>query len=466
MLDAILAPIMAFTDWLWGIPMLALITVAAIAYTIALKGFQFRYFPLIMKNTFGKIFDKGKGEGTITPFQAAASALASTLGTGNIAGVAVAVSLGGPGAIFWMWVIASIAIVLKYAEVTLALKYREKRAGEVEYRGGFMYMVINGLGPKFKWLATLFAVLFAIEMAIAPAVQSNAVASTVKMSFGVGELITGSICVVLCGIVVIGGIKRIAKVADKVVPLMAVMYFSGALVILAMHVTAIPGAFATIFTAALGGAPAGGGFAGATVAMAIRHGLARGIFAHEAGMATAPFAHSQATTDLPGRQGVWGIFEVFISTFVVCTATGLVLVTTGILHTGEPGAALVTQAFATVFPGHSGDVLVTIALVLFAFTTMLVNIYYGEKAFEYFVGPKYILPYQIVALSTIIMGAVGGLRMIWGLFDFFMGLTVVMNVIVIFFLRKEVVQCTKELLAKLWQEDAEKKAAKAAKRAA
>lgn len=453
MLDKILSPIMSYTDWIWGWPILILFAVAAFFYTISLKCFQFTHFGFVMKNTLGKIFSKERlGEGTITPFQAAASALASTLGTGNIAGVAVAVSLGGPGAIFWMWAVASLALILKYAEITLAVKYREKRPGETEYRGGFMYMLINACGSKWKWLAVIFAVFMAFEMALGPAVQSNAVASTVLHSFNIPVIATGVVCAVLAAVVLIGGIKRIAQVADKVVPLMAVLYFAGALVVIALHITAVPAAFVTIFSAAFGGAAAGGGFAGATVAMAIRHGLARGVCAHEAGMGTAPFAHSQAITDDPARQGLWGIFEVFVSTFIVCTSTGLVLVTTGILETGVPGASLVAQAFGTVFPGSSGDILVSVCLILFAFTTMIVNAYYGEKCFEFLVNPKYMNIYRLFVCGCILMGAVGGLRQVWGLMDTTMSVTVIINLLVVLALRKQVAEATTSFLEKMKRE--------------
>lgn len=442
--------IMKFTDWIWGWPMIGIITIIAIIISINLKFFQFKYFGFIMRNTFGKMFSKEtSGEGTVSPFQAVSSALAATLGTGNIAGTAVAVSLGGPGAIFWMWIVAFLALIAKYAEVTLGVLYREKDEATGEFRGGFMWMLTNGIGRNWHWLAVVWAVLMAVEMALGPAVQSNAIAASINFSFGVKEIITGIICAIFVGIVLIGGIRRIGKVAETIVPIMAVVYVGSALFILITHASAIPSAFAAIFKSAFSGIAPVGGFAGSTITLAIRHGLARGVCSNEAGMGTAPFAHSAAITDHPAKQGLWGIFEVFVDTFIVCTATGLIILTSGVLKTGKIGADLTTQAFSIALPGNSGHLIVSISLAFFAFTTMLVNAYYGEICSAYAFGKKSVLFYRIIVCIAIIMGSFGGLKRVWGLMDTFMAFTVIINLIVILSLRKDIVKVTKDFLSKV-----------------
>lgn len=442
--------IMKFTDWIWGWPMIGVIAIVSVLISIDLNFFQFKRFDFIMRNTFGKMFSKEtSGEGTVTPFQAVSSALAATLGTGNIAGTAVAISLGGPGAIFWMWVVASLALIAKYAEVTLGVLYREKDEDTGEFRGGFMWMLTNGVGKKWHWVALVWAGLMTVEMALGPAVQSNAIASSINLSFGINEVLTGIICAILVGIVLIGGIRRIGKVAETIVPLMAIIYVGSAIFILITHASAIPVAFGMIFKSAFSGMAPVGGFAGATITMAIRHGLARGVCSNEAGMGTAPFAHSAAITDHPARQGLWGIFEVFIDTFIVCTATGLIILLTGVFETGKVGPSLTAQAFSVALPGNSGHLIVSISLAFFAFTTMLVNAYYGEICSAYAFGEKSVLPYRIFVCIAIIIGSFGGLEQVWGLMDTFMAFTVIINLIVIFSLRKDVVRVTKDFLNKV-----------------
>jgi alanine or glycine:cation symporter, AGCS family len=253
---------------MWGWPLIIIITVTAVIYSVILKFFQFRKFGYITKNTFGKIFDKEvRGEGTLTPFQAASSALAGTLGVGNIAGVGVAVGLGGPGALFWMWVVALLAAVAKYAEVVLGIHFREKDPDTGVYRGGFMYMVKKGLGENWGWLAMFWSFLFFIQFLIGGAVQSNALADVVSHSFGGDKLIVGIVIAVLVGLVILGGIKRIGKVAERLVPLMAVIYFLGALIILILNIGAVPGALGLIVKSAFTGMAPVGGFAGSTIIM-------------------------------------------------------------------------------------------------------------------------------------------------------------------------------------------------------
>ncbi len=447
-METLMGLIDAFNAWAWGWPLLIIIAGGGIIYSVVLKFVQFRRLGYIMRSTFGKITSKETvGEGTVTPFQAAASSLAGTIGVGNIAGVAVAVSLGGAGALFWMWIIAVFAAVLKYAEYVLSLRHREKDPEADVYRGGFMYMVKNGLGESWKWLAGIWAFLFFVQFLIGGAVQSNTIADATAASFGLDELVVGIILAVLIGLVLLGGIRRIAKAAEKLVPIMAVFYFIGAVAIILLNITMVPAAIVEIVRDAFTGAASAGGFAGATVMMALRHGIARGLYSNEAGMGTGPVAHAAATTDHPSRQGMWAIAEVFIDTIVMCTLTGLVIVITGTIPSGEQGVSLTALAFAEGLPG-AGDLIVTIAVMVFGYTTILLAGFYSETGAVYCFGNKIVMPFRLVYLIVLIGGAVIQLELVWGLFDSFMALTVATNVIVIVALRKDVARLTKEFFGK------------------
>ncbi|MGM0603620.1 MAG: alanine/glycine:cation symporter family protein [Bacillota bacterium] len=451
-MSAIMDPLVNFAGWMWGWPLVIILSVVSVIYSIGLKFVQFKRFGFIMKNTFGKIFSKETtGEGTLTPIQAVSSALAGTLGTGNIAGVGVAVGLGGPGAIFWMWVVALLAAIVKYAEIVLGIFYREKDSEGV-YRGGFMYVVTNGLGSKWKWLASIWSFLFFIQFWIGGAVQSNALADVLSLSFGWNNMVVGIVTAILVGIVIIGGIKRIGKVAERIVPIMAVIYFFGALAILITHINVIPQVLSQIVSSAFNGMAATGGFAGATVMVVIRHGFSRGVFSNEAGMGTSPMAHATAQTDHPARQGVWGIFEVFIDTIVMCTMTGLVIMVTGTLTSGEVGASLTALSFGQGLPGP-GDLIVTISTAFFAYTTILVAEYYAETGAQYVFGDKVVKPFRYLFIIAIVIGAVGGLQVVWGLFDLFMALTVAINAVVITFFIGDVKRLTKEFFGSNGQLD-------------
>ncbi|QNO14691.1 sodium:alanine symporter family protein [Alkalicella caledoniensis] len=437
--------IMDFTNWMWGWPLIIIIVGVSMVYSIGLGFFQFSKFGFIMKNTFGKIFTKEtKGEGTLTPFQAVSSALAGTLGMGNIAGVGIAVGVGGPGALFWMWVVAFVAAVAKYAEIALGIKYREKDPETGEYRGGFMYMVTNGLGKNWKWLALVWSFLLFAQFTISGAVQSNSLADVMRSSFDLSPLVVGIITAVLTGIVMLGGIKRIGKLAEKVVPTMAIIYFLGAFIILVLNLGQLPGVFNLIFTSAFSGMAPVGGFVGSTFMLMIRQGFARGVYSNEAGMGTSPIVHSTATTDHPARQGMWGIFEVFIDTIVVCSITGLVILVTGEWQSGEIGASLTATAFRTGLPGNFGHLVVTFATLFFAYTTILLAGYYAEAGGQYCFGNKISIPFRLLYVLILVFGAVGGLQFIWGLFDFFMALTVAINLIVLLFMFKDVRDLTKD----------------------
>ncbi len=431
----------------WGPPILILIVGVGLYLSFKTGFFSVTKIGYTLKNTLLKMFSKEQvGEGEVTAFQAVATALAATVGTGNVAGVATAIALGGPGAIFWMWFAAILGMTTKFAEVVLAVNFREK-TDDGRYVGGPMYYIEKGLGKSWKWLAVLFAFFGALAaFGIGNMTQANSVALAVEGSFKVPPLATGIVLAVLTGLVIVGGLKRIASITEKLVPFMAAIYIIGGLFILLSNVGAIPGAFAIIFKNAFTGTAAVGGFAGAAMARSIRYGIARGVFTNEAGLGSAPIAHAAATTDHPVRQGLWGIFEVFADTIVICSITALAIVTTGVWETGESGAVLTTLAFNTAIPG--GGIIVTVGLILFAYSTILGWAYYGERCLEYLVGTKPILAYRLLWTVFIVIGAVGGLEFIWSLADTLNGLMAIPNLIGVLFLSGTVFKLTKEFFAK------------------
>jgi AGCS family alanine or glycine:cation symporter len=434
-------------NFVWGPPILVLIVGVGLFLSVKTGFFSITKLGYTLKNTLLKMFSKEqRGEGEVTAFQAVATALAATVGTGNVAGVATAIALGGPGAIFWMWLAAILGMTTKFAEVVLAVNFREKTE-DGRFVGGPMYYIENGLGKSWKWLAVLFAFFGALaSFGIGNMTQANSVALAVEGSFKIPPLATGIVLAVLTGLVIVGGIKRIGAITEKLVPFMAAIYILGGLFILLSNVAAIPGAFAIIFKEAFTGTAAVGGFAGATMARAIRYGIARGVFTNEAGLGSAPIAHAAATTDHPVRQGLWGIFEVFADTIVICSITALAIITTGAWETGESGAVLTTLAFNTAIPG--GGIIVTIGLVLFAYSTILGWAYYGERCLEYLAGTKPILAYRLIWVVFIVIGAVGGLEFIWSLADTLNGLMAIPNLIGVLFLSGTVFKLTKEFFTK------------------
>lgn len=438
MLDALLA----ISDFLWGWPLIIIIIFVSVTFSFRLRFIQFAKLGWILKNTLLKIFErKSEGEGNLTPFQAAATALSATIGVGNIAGVGMAISIGGPGAVFWMWVVAFFSMINKYAEIVLGLIYRQKDPETGIYRGGGMYYIINGLGPQWKWLAFVFAIMFSFMFFVFGFVQSNTLALTLESSFGIPVLTGGIIIAVAAGIVIIGGIKRIGEVAERVVPIMAVLYAFGALIIIAMNISRIPEVLGCIFREAFTGSAAAGGFAGSAAMLAMRQGFARGIFSNEGGMGSAPAAHATATVTHPVQQGIWGVFEVFLDTIVVCSATALVIMFTGVLPTGLQGAELTKLAFTTGLSGF-GSAIVTISLILFAYTTALTNEFYCETGISYALGNKAAVAIRYLYILGLVYGAVGGLQHIWGLADFFMAIVVIINLLVVFALRDKVWEAT------------------------
>ncbi|MCC5865417.1 MAG: sodium:alanine symporter family protein [Wenzhouxiangella sp.] len=435
MLDIITAANSWLNGIVWGPPFMILLVGTGIYLTIRLGFFQFLKLGHAWKHSFGGMFRGGGRDepGAISPFQAVTSAMAATIGVGNIAGVATAIVLGGPGAIFWMWMVALVGMATKMAEATLGLKYRHVDAdGHVS--GGVFYYIEKGLGENWKWLAVLYAFLAGLAaFGIGNMVQSNTLAQSVASGFGVPPWATGLVLVALVGAVTLGGISRIAVTAEKIVPIMAVAYVAGSLGILAIHVTDIPAALAMIVQHAFQGSAAVGGFAGASVAMAIRFGIARGIFSNEAGLGSASIVHAQARNQ-PFRQGFWGVWEVFIDTLVVCTMTALVILVTGVLGSVDDqgnvvtGAVLTSSAFSQGLPGLGGYI-VLVSIVFFAYTTMLTWNFYGEKSWEYLFGRRVVMPYRLVFLVFVFLGAVGALELVWDVADTFNGLMAAPNLI-------------------------------------
>jgi AGCS family alanine or glycine:cation symporter len=409
----------------WGPPMLVLLIGTGLLLTVLTGGVQFRRLGLALGEVLGKLRKPGGGEGSVTPFQAVSTALASTVGVGNIAGVATALFLGGPGALFWLWVSGILGMCTKFSEIVVALHYRERDANGV-MRGGAMYTLKKGLG--LPWLGAVFALLTALAaFGIGNMVQANSVADSLRASFGLSPRLVGGILVVITGIVILGGIKRIARFAELLVPFMSLAYIGGGLFILLTHLAELPGALRVVFEGAFSGTAATGGFAGSTIVLAMRYGLARGLFSNEAGLGSAPMVHAAANTDHPVRQGLYGIFEVFVDTILICTTTGLVILVTGEWDSGLTGAALSVRAFEAGLPGTWGDLVVTTGLVLFAYSTIIGWSYYGETGIVYLLGARSALPYRVAWLVFIYVGATGSLHLVWDVADTLNGLMAIPN---------------------------------------
>lgn len=427
----------------WGPPMLILLVGTGVILTFRLKALQFSNLLYAHK----MIFKKNEGvEGDITNYQALTTALAATIGTGNIAGVATAIAAGGPGAVFWMWVTGLVGMATKYAEAVLAVKYREKdKRGEMA--GGPMYYIEKGLG--LKWLAVLFAFFGAIAaFGIGNMVQANSVADAIYTTFGVQHWITGLILVIFTGIVLLGGIKSIGKVTAYIVPIMAVFYVLGGSVVIIVNAAYVPAAFASIFSDAFTGNAVAGGALGTV----IRYGVARGVFSNEAGLGSAPIAAAAARTDHPVRQALVSMTQTFIDTLVVCSFTALSILSSGLVGTINPdtgaaytGAALTTVAFNEAIPGIGG-IIVAVGIVFFAYSTILGWSYYGEKCLEYLVGEKGVVFYRVIFVLFIMVGALSGLQFIWDLADTMNGLMALPNLIGLLGLSGIVVKETKDYM--------------------
>jgi AGCS family alanine or glycine:cation symporter len=439
-----------FVNWIngivWGPLMLVLILGTGFILQVALKLLPIRKigfgFALLWK---GRTPPKG-GEGDITPFNALMTSLSATIGTGNIAGVATAIFMGGPGALFWMWMTALVGMATKYAEAVCAVRFREVDE-KGDHIGGPMFYIKNGLSKKWFWLAPTFAVFGGIAgFGIGNMVQANSVADVLESSFGLPKIGTGIVLMILVGMVLIGGIRWIAQVAGKLVPFMAIAYVLGGMVIIIINIAEVPAAIALIIDSAFTGHAATGGFAGAAVWAAIRFGVARGIFSNEAGLGSAPIAHAAAITKGPVNQGLIAMLGTFIDTIIVCSITGLAIVTSGAWTSGENGASLTSLAFESTLPGVGGY-LVTFGLALFAFTTMLGWSFYGEKCVEYLFGVKSIVPFRIMWILALPVGATIKLGFVWLLADTLNALMAIPNLIALLLLTPVVVKLTREFFA-------------------
>jgi AGCS family alanine or glycine:cation symporter len=415
----------------WGVPMLILLVGAGIYLSLRTGFVQFRRFWLMLKETAGKIFQRGpKAEGDITPFQALNVAMGGTVGVGNIAGVATAIAAGGPGAVFWMWISGLVGMATKFGEVVLGQHYR-RREKDGPMVGGPMTYIRRGLGRNWGWLAGLFCIFGALAaLGIGNMVQANAVAEGME-HFGVAPWITGIVIIVAVGMVTIGGIKWIAKVAMFCVPVMVTAYMLGAIAIIVVFFDQVPHAFGLIVKYAFTPMAPVGGFAGAAVRIAITKGLARGVFSNEAGLGSAPMAHATAKTDHPARQGLWGIFEVFVDTIIMCTATALVIILTGVWTTGQGGATLAMEGFAKLFGHTLGFGLVTFCMVLTAYDTILAWCFYGETCSASLIGHGKVTRgvYRVIWLPFTYIGAVGGLKLIWSVSDTLNALMAIPNLV-------------------------------------
>jgi AGCS family alanine or glycine:cation symporter len=432
--------------YVWGTPMMVLLIGTGLLLTILTGAIQFRRLGFALKEVLGKVFERGGGKGDVSPFQAVSTALASTVGVGNIAGVATAIYLGGPGALFWLWVSGLLGMCTKFAEIVIALYYREPDASGA-MRGGAMYTLKKGL--KLPWLGWIFALLTSLAaFGIGNMVQANSVADSLHASFGISTMVTGIVVAAITAVVILGGIQRIGEVTSILVPFMAIFYLGGGLLILILFGGQLPHAFDLVFEGAFTGSAATGGFAGATIMMAMRYGIARGLFSNEAGLGSAPMVHSAADTDHPVRQGMYGIFEVFVDTILVCTTTGLVILVTGVWNSGLTGAALSAKAFEVGLPGTWGDIVVTGGILLFSFSTLIGWSYYGETAIVYLLGTKATLPYRLLWIVFIYLGATGSLHLVWDIADTLNGLMAVPNLISVLFSIPLLLKLKKEFFQK------------------
>ncbi|MCJ7581644.1 MAG: sodium:alanine symporter family protein [Candidatus Aminicenantes bacterium] len=425
--NQILSTLTGIRDFIWGPPLIILLIGTGIFLTFRLRGLQIRGLFYSLKLAFFQRKADEKEAGDISHFQALMTALAATVGTGNIAGVATAIVMGGPGALFWMWITGIFGMATKYGEAVLAIKYREKdEAGMMS--GGPMYYISKGLG--WKWLGTLFAIFAAIAaFGIGNMVQSNSVAESLNASLGIPHWATGIILAAFTAMVILGGIKSIGKVTQVLVPFMIFIYFFGALIILLLNVSALPKIFALIFKSAFTPSAAIGGFLGAAVMQTIREGVSRGIFSNESGLGSAPIAAAAARTPDPVKQALVSMTQTFIDTIIVCTMTGLVILLSGLWTSGPTGAELTTLSYHELLPGSIGQIVVSLSLVFFAYSTILGWSYYGEKSIEYLFSEKAVKPYRIIFVIFVAVGAMLKLEIVWMLADIMNGLMALPNLI-------------------------------------
>ncbi|MCF2554636.1 alanine/glycine:cation symporter family protein [Faecalicatena contorta] len=459
MLQTIEAVNTAVNDFVWGVPAMICIIGVGLVLTLRTNFIQFRKFGYALKNSIGRIFKKEKAkEGSITPFQAVCTALAATVGTGNIAGVAGAIAIGGPGAVFWMWISALLGMCTKFSEVTLAVHFREKNeAGD--YVGGPMYYIKNGLGKNWRWMATLYAILGALTvMGTGNATQVNTITTSINSALinygvisdsqiGTVSLIIGIVIALLVAIVLLGGVKRIGGVTEKLVPFMAVLYIILALGVVAFNIGSVPAVFKSIFAGAFNPSAFTGGVVGSFF-ISMRRGVSRGIFSNEAGIGTGSIAHACADTDQPVKQGMFGIFEVFADTIVICTLTALVILCSGVgINYGAAAGAELTISGFTATYGNWVSIFTAVAMCCFAFSTILGWGLYGARCIEFVFSHKIVKPFMVVYSLVAILGATVDLGLVWGIADTCNGLMSIPNLIALFLLSGTVVKLVREHFA-------------------
>lgn len=433
---------------IWGIPMILLILGTGIYYTIRLGFPQFTKIKKIYKNTVGKKVQKNEGKGLISSGQAALVSLGEIIGSGNIAGVATAIASGGPGAIFWMWIAAIFGMATKYIEIGLGILYRKVNKNENNVKGGPMYYLKDGLNSKF--LAGFYAIMAVLSyIVIVGMVDTNTIVNAIQAkASNIPSFVIGLVLITIIGIVIFGGIKRIGKFSNVIVPIMAALYIISGIVVLIVNIDMIGPAFLTIIKAAFTPQAAAGGFAGATIAQAMRYGLARGIYSNEAGLGTAAIVHNAAQVDNPIEQSMWAPVEIFVDTIIVNTITGLVVIVAGLWTTGADGAELVMNSFDKALPNGPGSVIIMIASILFSFTCLSSGSYVCEECAEYLFGTKSKTIVRILWLVFIFIGAVTSLELVWNLADTVNGLMLIPNLIGVLILGNQVVKISKEYFKK------------------
>ncbi len=444
----------------WGPIMLVLLVGTGVYLTCRTGWIQVSKFGYIMRKTIIGLFKKDgtkadkkekKDKKNLTAFEAVSTALASTVGTGNIAGVTGAIFSGGPGAVFWMWVAAFFGMFTKYSEIVLAVKYREVDANGVHF-GGPMYYIEKGLGKKWKWLAVTFALIAGVAcFGIGNISQGSEISASLQSLFGVTPLVAGIILAAVVAVVIIGGVKRIGQVASFMVPFMAAFYIIAGIAIIILRITDVPAAFATIFKSAFSFEAVGGGLFGYAIMVAMRYGFARGVFSNEAGLGSAPIAHAASDTKDPVEQGMWGVFEVFIDTIIICTITALAVVLSGILDAGTVDAfgsngAAAAAAFNAILPGNIGGIVLQISLLFFSLTTILGWSYYGECCWGYLTNNNKTVNmiYKIIFVCVCVVGATGNGKLMWDISDTLNGMMAIPNLIALLLLSGTIIKTTKD----------------------
>ena len=445
----------------WVYILLSCVFVGGLYISIRCGFLQFTRFGYAMRNTLGKMFKKAEaGHGAVTPLQAVTTALAATVGTGNIVGTSQAIAMGGYGAVFWLWIAALLGMIIKYSEVTLSIRYRE-RDKRGDWVGGPMYYITNGMGPKWKWLAVLFCVFAAIaSFGIGNMSQANSISGSIgdaisafvsvtDAGMGTIKLVVGIVIAVLVALALFGGIKRIGRVAEKLVPFMAVLYIVFTLIVICANIGHVGDAFRKIFVAAFQPNAVLGAASGIALKQAVVWGLRRSAFSNEAGLGSAAIAHAAADTPSPVDQGLYGIFEVFMDTIVICSLTALTIIISEVPITFgvKPGSALITSAFSTVFGGKFAALFVAISLMLFAFSTILGWSLYGTRCVQYLFGLTAARIYQILFIAVIVVGATTSLDFVWDFADTFNGLMAIPNFVALFALCPVVFKITKDYFA-------------------